>query len=1007
MTRTFIRMAIIFLLICTNSCKKDTPQNRQEISKNIKKLDSGVSDLSNYSDKSGELETYRGIWFEITDRYGEVTYSYQLIDPSLLWTSVLIPHSFDGTEQKIYLQTDQLTDISRITVQKNDIILNDRIVWIDLCWMNENEINIYFDQNNNINLSGIITSELWNNESLWNKIKARCQQSLWIICTNSRIVTRETIIKLNTLFQGYTLGIQLYDADDFSVALFNELQSLRWLSLSGNSITGRGLAKLNKSNLDFLDLSYTPIADISPLSIFKELKVLDLSGTNISTKTLQSVITFSNLRELYLEATTIGNNAFNNISSLTELRKLDISHTRITDNIIDSIKVLSKLEWLDISQTMTSSVSGIENLSKLTALNISSTWIGNKGMDSIIQLASLQSLDISKSWISNIQKIDNLSKLVELSVASTSISGNGIDVLNKLNNLKKLDLSYSRINDFGLSKLQQSTNHLEWLNFEGCKVLTKRSGAQTIESLSNIIYLNLASINIEASLNLKKLKNLRVLNLSGSKVNCSFIEDNFHIDPRMDINKLSSQALDWQDPNYNSSSDWGNQLESLDMSNLCFKSESQEAQSGYNSLIHSIIQNFNGTYLNLNKNFNDPYYCSCNSLDQEIDDDLFWKLLTTESKIKFLGVQGWNVTLDLLENNNIKHSLITSFYTPNFIGEGELKKTIEKLPELIELKMDGFYISEIDIKSIPSSLFHLALINGDLVGNNIAIFKQFFNLVTLNLDKDFINDDILSKVILPHNKNLKKLNLANAQITNNSIDEIIKNYPSIEELGFSGTNINYQGIIKLKQLHSLKKLDLSETIIYDGSEIISDDEDEGTRAGEELYSSLVYSLFDGFNRLKVINLNYTANEASINSKILKSLGNIITLEEIYLSGNQIADGLKYLKSLTGLHKLDLSGTDITDDHIKFLRNLISLDYLDLSNTSITPEGLQKLKTLPNLHKLIISGIDEEQKSYLIEKLPFVNIGAYYTSEQKLIPHDGGIDVNNSLPNINVKTIQNK
>jgi hypothetical protein len=82
---------------------------------------------------------------------------------------------------------------------------------------------------------------------------------------------------------------------------------------------------------------------------------------------------------------------------------------------------------------------------------------------------------------------------------------------------------------------------------------------------------------------------------------------------------------------------------------------------------------------------------------------------------------------------------------------------------------------------------------------------------------------------------------------------------------------------------------------------------------------------------------------------LKGLTNLAILD---LSGTQVTDaGLEHLKGLTGLVTLNLKGTQVTGAGLEHLKGLTKLECLYLSETQVTDAGLEHLKGLPNLDNL--------------------------------------------------------
>jgi len=87
---------------------------------------------------------------------------------------------------------------------------------------------------------------------------------------------------------------------------------------------------------------------------------------------------------------------------------------------------------------------------------------------------------------------------------------------------------------------------------------------------------------------------------------------------------------------------------------------------------------------------------------------------------------------------------------------------------------------------------------------------------------------------------------------------------------------------------------------------------------------------------------------------LKHLRGLVSIERIELSYTKITDaGVSHLQSLSTLRQLGLQSTAVTDACLEVLGNLPRLEELNLSGTAISDAGLDKLTPLTNLASLEI------------------------------------------------------
>jgi len=84
--------------------------------------------------------------------------------------------------------------------------------------------------------------------------------------------------------------------------------------------------------------------------------------------------------------------------------------------------------------------------------------------------------------------------------------------------------------------------------------------------------------------------------------------------------------------------------------------------------------------------------------------------------------------------------------------------------------------------------------------------------------------------------------------------------------------------------------------------------------------------------------NTTAVAAVV--KIEETLGDMKGKNVLILAGTKISDdGLKTVKALPDLERLDLSGDDVTDEGLKHLKGLKKIRELNLAGTPVTDRGL--------------------------------------------------------------------
>jgi len=123
---------------------------------------------------------------------------------------------------------------------------------------------------------------------------------------------------------------------------------------------------------------------LSPLAILKNLRVLDLSGSPVID--LSSLSNLSKLQVLIFGSTMVTN--LSPLSRLKELRWLELSDTFPND--FSSLAKLRNLRILDLSNTPVSDVSFLRTMNSLEVLNLTGSEVRN--LEPLIDLRSLKYL---------------------------------------------------------------------------------------------------------------------------------------------------------------------------------------------------------------------------------------------------------------------------------------------------------------------------------------------------------------------------------------------------------------------------------------------------------------------------------------------------------------------------------------------------------------------------------------------------------------------------------------
>jgi Leucine-rich repeat (LRR) protein len=124
--------------------------------------------------------------------------------------------------------------------------------------------------------------------------------------------------------------------------------------------------------------------------------------------------------------------------------------------------------------------------------------------------------------------------------------------------------------------------------------------------------------------------------------------------------------------------------------------------------------------------------------------------------------------------------------------------------------------------------------------------------------------------------------------------------------------------------------------------------------GDDFFHTVVYAHLENDASMlylkdlsEIRRLNLSGSE--ITDKGLEQLKDLPQLQNLCLVGTTVTDpGLEHLRGLTQLQVLALDGTKVTDNVLEHLKELTQLKELGLYDTKVTDEGVKKLQqALPN------------------------------------------------------------
>ncbi len=260
----------------------------------------------------------------------------------------------------------------------------------------------------------------------------------------------------------------------FAIALLLAAADVDSVDLTASWITDADMAKVARNaDLKKLDLSHTKITDlgleylkplrhVKELSLYyaeyitedglanlrdwKELEVLNLRGTRVTSKVFEHLGHLTGLRSLDIAFTQIDDEGFEALANLPKLEHLAIGGNRLTGSSLALLKLLPTLTSLDVGgiQRVDSGLWGLPlsalnlqrlgELKQLRRLNLSGATLNDRGTD------RPGHPDAERKELRDISGLRGLQNLEYLDLTRQPISADALKVLSSLPKLRELRL---------------------------------------------------------------------------------------------------------------------------------------------------------------------------------------------------------------------------------------------------------------------------------------------------------------------------------------------------------------------------------------------------------------------------------------------------------------------------------------------------------------------------------------------------------------------------------------
>jgi internalin A len=309
-------------------------------------------------------------------------------------------------------------------------------------------------------------------------------------------------------------------ANDADVERLADVTTLKRLDLSLTYVSDRGIERLKAlpqlEDLNLYAAEFITDAAVAFLRGHRQLKTLNLRGTDVTDTSLTYVAALSELRGLDISFTQITDVGLEHLASLARLEDLNLGGNKISGVGLHVLKVLPNLKRL--------SFYGVQRR------NAGWCWapvMTDLELDTISLLSGLEDLNVGFGVGLGVPRPSDLGPAdgeAECRIAGgTRITDFGVAKLARLKKLRQLDLSGAAVTPTGLKSLA-ALPELQRLSLWNASAIDDTAAAQ-LEGLSKLVTLDLSNTAVgnETLARLGKLPGLKRLYVNETKISADAI----------------------------------------------------------------------------------------------------------------------------------------------------------------------------------------------------------------------------------------------------------------------------------------------------------------------------------------------------------------------------------------------------------------------------------------------------------------------------------------------------
>lgn len=201
--------------------------------------------------------------------------------------------------------------------------------------------------------------------------------------------------------------------------------------------------------------------ELSAILCFPKLRVLRLSGSDVTDTQLRDIAALRSIDYLYLDGTSITDEGVSHLGALRSMRILDLGNTKVTGATLDRLSSMTQLETLVLHETQLDDA-GVRQLSSqrsVRELDLGQTKISGAAIEDLARMTQLENLRLHKNDIRDaaLRPLRDLRNLRILTLGGTQITDAGLSIVAEFKSpqFTQLGLSHCAISDAGLLRLSQ------------------------------------------------------------------------------------------------------------------------------------------------------------------------------------------------------------------------------------------------------------------------------------------------------------------------------------------------------------------------------------------------------------------------------------------------------------------------------------------------------------------------------------------------------------------------